>query len=102
MNWVFGTHSAEEFLEMARRMNLADSVPNIRCPLLVVHGAGDRQIPPQMAHNTVDNATSSPRVELKIFGPEDGGVEHCQCDNGKLAVEFMTDWVADVLGARAV
>jgi hypothetical protein len=53
-----------------------------------------------MAHNTVDNATSSPRADLKIFGPEDGGVEHCQCDNGKLAVEYMTDWVAEVLAAQ--
>ena len=32
--------------------------------------------------------------------PEDGGVEHCQCDNGKMAVEYMSDWVAEVLDAR--
>ena len=48
MNWVFGTHTTEAFLDIARRMNLAEAVPNIRCPLLVVHGAGDRQIPLQM------------------------------------------------------
>ncbi|NNE83464.1 MAG: alpha/beta hydrolase, partial [Alphaproteobacteria bacterium] len=69
MNWVFGTSSADEILETARRMTLAEAVPNIQCPLLVVHGGGDRQIPLQMAHNTVDNATSSPRADLKIFGP---------------------------------
>ena len=102
MNWVFGTQSADEFLDIARRMTLAEAVPNIQCPLLVVHGVGDRQIPLEMAHNTVDNATGSPRADLKIFGPEDGSVEHCQCDNGKLAVEYMTDWVAEVLNARPV
>ena len=102
MNWVFGTASADEFLDTARRMNLAEAAPKIQCPLLVVHGAGDRQIPVQMAHNTVDHATSSPRADLKIFGPEDGGVEHCQCDNGKLAVEYMTDRVAEVLNAQPI
>ncbi len=81
-------------------MTLAEAVPNIQCPLLVVHGAGDRQIPLAMAQATVDNATSSPRADLKVFGPEDGGVEHCQCDNGKLALEYMTDWVANVLAAK--
>ncbi len=100
MNWVFGTNSADEILDVTRRMTLADAVPNIQCPLLVVHGAGDRQIPLEMARNTVDNATASPRADLKVFGPEDGGVEHCQCDNGKIAVEYMTDWVAEVLAAR--
>jgi dienelactone hydrolase len=100
MNWVFGTNSVDEILDVTRRMTLEEAVPNIQCPLLVVHGGGDRQIPLQMAHNTVDNATASPRADLKIFGPEDGGVEHCQCDNGKLAVEYMTDWVANVLEAR--
>ncbi|MBS29488.1 MAG: hypothetical protein CL566_11315, partial [Alphaproteobacteria bacterium] len=42
MNWVFGTNSAEEILEVVDRMNLAEAVPNIECPLLVVHGEGDR------------------------------------------------------------
>ena len=100
MNWVPGTASADEFLATARRMNLVEAALNILCPLLVVHSAGDRQIPLEMAHNTVDNAANSPRADLKVFGPEDGGVEQCHCDNGKLAVEYMTDWVADVLDAR--
>ena len=55
-----------------------------------------------MAPNTVANASNSPRADLKIFGPEDGGVEYRPCDNGKLAVEYMTDWVAEVLNARPV
>jgi len=27
-------------------------------------------------------------------------VEHCQVDHGALAVEYMTDWAADVLGGK--
>lgn len=100
MNWVFGTGSAAEVMEVINRMNLDEAVPNIRCPLLVVHGAGDRQIPLEMAEKTVRDATNSPRAELKVFTAGDGGVEHCQVDHGALAIEYMTDWAADVLGAK--
>ena len=97
MNWVFGTSSAQEILDVTSKMNLDDAVPMIECPLLVVHGEGDRQIPLEMAQKTIREATKSPRAELKVFGSEDGGVEHCQVDHGSLAVEYMTDWVADIL-----
>ena len=100
MNWVFGTNSAEEILEQTDRMNLDEAVPNIECPLLVVHGEGDRQIPLEMAHKTIREAVKSPRAELKVFTANDGGIEHCQVDHGALAVEYMADWAAEVLGAR--
>ena len=97
MNWVFGTSSAQEILDVTRKMNLDEAVPMIECPLLVVHGEGDRQIPLEMAQKTIREATKSARAELKVFGSEDGGIEHCQVDHGALAVEYMTDWVADIL-----
>jgi fermentation-respiration switch protein FrsA (DUF1100 family) len=81
-------------------MNLEEAVPNIECPLLVVHGEGDRQIPLEMAQKTIRDAIKSPRAELKVFTAADGGVEHCQVDHGGLAVEYMTDWAADVLGGK--
>jgi dienelactone hydrolase len=99
MNWVFGTNSAEEILEQTDRMNLDEAMPNIQCPLLVVHGEGDRQIPLAMAQKTIREAVKSPRAELKVFTAEDGGVEHCQVDHGDLAVEYMADWAAEVLAA---
>lgn len=100
MNWVLGTTSAEEILDVVDRMNLDEAVPNIECPLLVVHGEGDRQIPLEMAQKTIREAVKSPRAELKVFTRDDGGIEHCQVDHGALAVEYMADWAAEVLGAK--
>jgi dienelactone hydrolase len=100
MNWVFGTNSAEEVLKVIDRMTLEEAAPNIACPLLVVHGAGDRQIPLAMAEKTIRDAKKSPRAELKVFTADEGGIEHCQVDHGALAVEYMADWAADVLGGR--
>jgi len=101
MHWVLGASSSEELLAVTRRMSLAEAVPRIRCPLLVVHGAGDRQMPVELAERTVAHATASARADLKVFGPDEGGVEHCQCDHGQLAMEYMGDWVAEVLEAEA-
>ena len=96
MHWVFGTSSRDELLEITRKMSLDEALANIRCPILILHGEKDRQIPLRMAEKTLAGAINSPRAELKVFRKEDGGVEHCQVDNCKLAIKYMTDWVADV------
>ena len=48
----------------------------------------------------IEGAINSPQADLKIFREEEGGVEHCQVDNFKLAIEYMTDWVADVFNTK--
>jgi hypothetical protein len=40
-------------------------------------------------------------AEGKVFTAKDGGVEHCQGHNSNLAIEYMADWVSDVLGTTA-
>ena len=97
MNWVLGTSSREGILDVTSRMSLEKALPNIRCPFLILHGESDRQIPLQMAQKTIDAAINSPHAELKVFTSETGGVEHCQVDNAKIAVEYMSDWVAEAL-----
>ena len=100
MQWVFGADNMDDVLAATRRMTLADAMPRIECPLLVVHGENDRQIALATAEQCVAAATASPRAELKVFTLADGGAEHCQVDNGPMAVEYMADWLAEVLGGR--
>ena len=81
-------------------MSLDEALENIRCPILVMHGEKDRQIPIELAEKTIAGAINSPRAEIKIFATQDGGVEHCQVDNCNLAIEYMADWVAEVFGTN--
>ena len=83
-------------MEITGKMSLNEALINIRCPILVVHGENDRQIPLRLAEKTIGGAINSPRAELKVFRAEDGGVEHYQVDNCKLAIEYMSDWVAEI------
>ena len=96
MHWVLGTSKKEEILEVTSKMTLDEALPNIRCPILVLHGESDRQIPVDLAKKTISEATNSPRADLKIFSAQEGGVEHCQVDNPKIAMEYMADWASEV------
>ena len=65
-------------------MTLENVADKITCPLLIVHGENDRQIPLWHAEKTYAAAVNSQDRELKIFHLADGGAEHCGADNGPL------------------
>ena len=43
--WVFGVDSMDKVLDITARMQLEGVADLIECPLLIIHGKGDRQIP---------------------------------------------------------
>ena len=98
--WVFGKDTVEEATAVAKQIMLEGVADKITCPLLVVHGENDRQIPLWQAQKLIDSAVNSPNRKLKVFTLAEGGAEHCQVDNQSLAVDYMTDWVAKVLGGN--
>ncbi len=97
--WVFGKKTPEEARAVAERFTLEGVVDKITCPFLIVHGENDRQIPLWHAEKTYAGAVNSPDRELKVFTLSEGGAEHCGADNGHLVVDYITDWVAEKLGA---
>jgi dienelactone hydrolase len=98
VNWVFGCETIEETLKVVKQMTLEGVADKITCPLLIVHGENDRQVPLWHAERTFEAAVNSPERELKVCRLADGGAEHCGADNGPLVVDYMTDWVAEKLG----
>ncbi len=99
--WVFGVESMERVLEITARMKLEHVAPLIACPLLVIHGEGDRQIPIADARKFTAAATGAPVKELKLFDKTTGGAEHCQADNSLLGIEFLADWTGSIFGSSA-
>lgn len=100
VNWVFGGKTMEDTMKIVSQMTLKGVADKITCPLLIVHGENDRQVPLWHAQQTYDEAVNSPGRELKICRLADGGAEHCGADNGSLVVDYMTDWVAEKLGGN--
>jgi dipeptidyl aminopeptidase/acylaminoacyl peptidase len=93
--WVWGYTDLQEFISFADAVHLDGVVEQITVPLLIAHGAGDRQIPVEYAHRSYDQAVSSPRRELRIFSAEEGASEHIGLDHLPHVSVFIADWVAD-------
>ncbi len=100
VHWVFGAQDMEDFLEKSRGMNLNGILDRIRVPFLVTHGEQDRQIGLDYAHRSHDALVNSPKRDLKIFTPREGGVEHVGADNMSFGRDYIADWFAETLNAK--
>ncbi|WP_238366132.1 alpha/beta hydrolase family protein [Mesobacterium pallidum] len=100
VQWVFGARDHDDFFEKAAGMHLNGQMEKIRVPFLVTHGANDRQISLDYAHQSYDQLVNSPRRELKIFTDREGGVEHVGADNMSFGRSYIADWFAETLGGR--
>ena len=98
--WVFGAAGMEDFHAKTADMTLNGHMDRIRVPFLVTHGAKDRQIGVEYAHQAFDQLVNSPRRELRIFTEREGGVEHVGADNMAFGRDYIADWFADTLGGH--
>ncbi|MGE4431382.1 MAG: alpha/beta hydrolase family protein [Sphingobium sp.] len=98
--WAFGAQDMEDFHAKSADMNLNGHMDRIKVPFLVTHGAQDRQISVDYAHQAHAQLVNSPRAELKIFTAREGGVEHVGADNMAYGRDAIADWFADTLGGH--
>jgi dienelactone hydrolase len=98
--WVFGATDMDDFHAKTADMNLNGHMDRIKVPFLVTHGENDRQIGLDYAHQAYAQLTNSPRAELKIFTPREGGVEHVGADNMAFGRDYIADWFAETLGGH--
>jgi dienelactone hydrolase len=83
--------SLQEAHEIAKRLTLENAAPRIKCPLLVVFGAGDRLIPPSEGERLARSASGP--TKLVVF--EEGN--HV-CFNVSYKFRPLTaDWTAEQL-----
>jgi pimeloyl-ACP methyl ester carboxylesterase len=96
LQWVLGVNSQEAALKVLEGFRLDGIVQKMQCPFLLVHGAGDEQIPLVTAEKCFA-AVGSKHKTFKVFTKEEGGFHHCQVDNVTIGVHYIWDWIADVL-----
>lgn len=95
--FITGTQSMDEAMKHVAEFKVAPIGARISCPFLIVHGAQDQQVTMSDAHAMHDAIGSSDK-ELRIFGGEDAGAQHCQFDNHLPALQYVGDWLARKLG----
>lgn len=99
--WVWGFEDLDEFMTFTPVVTLEGHMQNMTVPYLITHGANDRQIPREYAHQSHDQAVNSPDCELKFFTDREGGVEHCSADNMEPVKSYIAHWVAERFAAMA-
>ena len=83
----------EQALERVKQWTLADAIPHLTQPLLIVHGGEDKGIPLSDAQKAIEAAGSTDK-ELRVFTGPDGGAEHCNADDPDPARQLIADWFA--------
>jgi pimeloyl-ACP methyl ester carboxylesterase len=96
LQWVLGVPDRASALKKLEGFRLDGIVQKMACPFLLMHGAGDEQIPMETAQKCFDAVGSKQKV-FKVFDREEGGFHHCQVDNVTIGIHYMWDWLEDVL-----
>jgi esterase/lipase len=99
--WVMGTDTMEAALERVKQWTLAEAMPHLTQPLLIVHGAHDGAVPVEDAQAAFAAAGSTDKT-LRIFSVEEGGAEHVNADDPDPARQLIVDWFAQRLGTAVV
>ncbi|GIJ43716.1 alpha/beta hydrolase [Virgisporangium aliadipatigenens] len=99
--WVWGESDIDTFVKKAEAVNLDGVVEHITVPFLIAHGENDRQIPLRYAHRSYEQAVNSPKRDLRVFTPAEGGTEHIGLDHLPHVATYIADWIADTFQEKA-
>jgi len=97
LQWIGGCKSHEEAREKFAAFTLEGLLKNVKCPVLVTHGARDHMVPASSAQRLYDELPVKDK-ELRIYDDETGGSGHCSVDNWTQVVAYQIDWILDRLG----
>ena len=97
LQWIGGCKTDAEAREKYAAFTLEGLLKNVRCPVLVTHGARDHMVPAASAQRLFDELTVEDK-ELRIYDDETGGSGHCSVDNWTQVVAYQIDWLLDRLG----
>lgn len=97
--WVMGTKTMGEALERVKQWTLADVLPQLKQPFLILHGENDLAIPLEDARKAFSAAGSTDK-KLRIFTVAQGGAEHVQADQPDQARQLIADWFAQRLSQK--
>lgn len=97
LQWISGTKSDAEAREYLKDFNLKGKLGNVKCPMLVTHGARDHMVPASSAERLFNELKVKDKT-LRIYDDTTGGSGHCSVDNWTQVVAYQIDWCLDKLG----
>jgi dipeptidyl aminopeptidase/acylaminoacyl peptidase len=99
--WVWGVDNIDDFMHVTAGMHLNGVIDKITCPLLITHGANDRQINVKYAEQSYAQAVNASKKTLRLFDDPEGGTEHISIDHMTYVGGYIADWVAETYAELA-
>mgnify|MGYP000293478006 FL=1 len=99
--WVWGVDNIDDFMHVTAGMHLNEVIDKITCPLLITHGANDRQINVKYAQQSYDQAVNASKKTLRIFDEPEGGTEHISIDHMAYVAGYIADWIQETYAEMA-
>jgi alpha-beta hydrolase superfamily lysophospholipase len=97
---AMGVNSIEEVAAALRSWKLDGVAHQISCPILILHGELDRQVPMAQADKLFATVASADKT-LRVYGKDELGSAHCQNDHREVAHTDIADWLVERVPSSA-
>ena len=91
--YITGTNDVYDFYSHLRKHTLKNIMEKIECDVLLLAGEKDHYIPSKHYAILMKGIKNANSIEGKIFTEKEGGGEHCQIGNHKLAIDYIINWI---------
>jgi alpha-beta hydrolase superfamily lysophospholipase len=91
---AMGVDSIDEVTSALEAWKLEGVAERIDCPILVLHGESDQQVPAVQAKQLFESVSSSDKT-LRLYSADELGSSHCQNDHREIAHTDIADWLLD-------
>lgn len=90
--YITGTKSPYDFYAHLMKHSLKGIMSNIKCDVLLLAGEHDHYIPSPHYNILMQGVTCAKSLSGRVFTESEGGAEHCQVGNHRLASDYIMHW----------
>lgn len=91
--YITGNKNAYDFFMSLKKHTLKKITKKITCNVLLLAGEKDHYIPIKHYYRLINKLKNAKSLEGKIFTQQEGGEQHCQVGNHKLATNYIIKWI---------
>ena len=91
--YITGTNDVYDFYNHLSKHTLKNIMEKIECDVLLLAGERDHYIPSKHYSILMKGIKNAKSIKGKIFTEKEGGSEHCQIGNHKLAIDYIINWI---------
>lgn len=91
--YITGKNSPYDFYMHLRKHTLKGITDRITCDVLLLAGEKDHYIPLRHYYILMKKLNNAHTLKGKIFTEAEGGEQHCQVGNHRLAINYIINWL---------